>query len=128
MKKLIIKIIIAVVLVCSLGVVLYFSLNPVKDPNAKDITIIVIDKAGNELINDNYTVTDESLLEIMEKNYDIEYSTSQYGAFILEIEDIVTDGWTSYIAVNINGEASPVGISFIEIEDGAIYSFVETVL
>lgn len=128
MKKFIIKIMIAVILVITSGVIIYFSINPLRDPNEKDITIIVIDKNGNEIINDDYTVTDESLFEIMEENYEIEYSMRQYGAFILEIEDIKTDGMTSYIAVNINGEASPVGISSIVIEDGAIYSFVETII
>jgi len=60
---------------------------------------------------------DGTLIELIEEEVHLDYSTSDYGTMILEAETLVPKTG-SYIALYYNGEMSNVGIDDIEFKDG----------
>lgn len=60
---------------------------------------------------------DGTLIELIEGEVHLNYSTSEYGTMILEAETLVPKNG-NYIALYYNGEMSSVGIDDIEFKDG----------
>lgn len=76
-------------------------------------------RSGTVGYNDEF---DGSLLDLLDENFDVQYSTSEYGAFIYEIEGISTQVG-NYISFAKNGEPSMVGVDTATFEDGDVFSF-----
>lgn len=63
-----------------------------------------------------------TLLELIDESYDVQYSTSEFGAFIYGIEGITTMQG-NFISFSKNGESSMVGVDTATFEDGDVISF-----
>jgi len=75
--------------------------------------------SGTIGFNDDY---DGTLLDVIDENYDVQYSTSDFGAFIYGIEGITTMQG-NFISFGKNGEASMVGVDSATFENGDVFSF-----
>jgi len=78
--------------------------------------------SGTIGFNDDFEGT---LLELLEVEFDVQYTTSEYGAFIYGIEGISTMTG-NFISFGKNGEASMVGVDSTIFTDGDVFSFTLT--
>ena len=85
------------------------------------------------LINDKKEIVDskeidfkngDSLVSILEKNFDTFDFSDGYVKAIGTLEEYYTDDGMFYISILVNNEYSDTGISLIELEDGMEISFV----
>jgi hypothetical protein len=75
--------------------------------------------SGTVGFNDDF---DGTLLELLEEEFDVQYTTSEYGAFINGIEGITTMAG-NFISFGKNGEASMVGVDTATFTNGDVFSF-----
>ena len=98
---------------------------PVKNESIS-FSIKVVDIDGEELGSKDI-VTDESfdgnLFTELCKNFEVEYSNSDYGPYITSINGSVVDG-NYYLAFYENHEYSMVGVSSAVVDDGDVFEFV----
>ncbi|MBQ3252933.1 MAG: hypothetical protein IJA65_00115 [Acholeplasmatales bacterium] len=128
MRRLIIKIVISLILIIATILVVYYFKQNKQTDDLKEITIIVVNKNEEEIINDTYEVKKESLFDILDENYEIRYKEDIYGKVLYDIENIKTDFYTSYIAIYINDEYSNLGISSIILKDNMVITLKETII
>ncbi|MCK5762197.1 MAG: DUF4430 domain-containing protein [Candidatus Izimaplasma sp.] len=69
--------------------------------------------------NDEFT---GNLFEILDDNFAVGYSESDYGKFIYSLDEL-NPKTGAYIAFSKNGEMSMVGVETITFEDGDVFSF-----
>ena len=68
--------------------------------------------------------TGDKLLTLIEKNYE---NVVIENGMIMSIDTFTTaSDWSTFISIDVNGEASMVGLNEIEYEDGMIISFKMT--
>ena len=128
MRRLIIKIVISLILIIATILVVYYFKQNKQTDDLKEITIIVVNKNEEEIINDTYEVKKESLFDILDENYEIRYKEDIYGKVLYDIENIKTDFYTSYIAIYINDVYSNLGISSIILKDNMVITLKETII
>ena len=92
------------------------------------ITIELVDLDNNKTSKEFKYYEGDTLWSIMEKNYEVRYTTTQYGIFLYDIDEIKTDGIHTYIAIYLDDVYSSKGISYIELKDGLLISLREAVL
>lgn len=105
------------------------------------ITFILLDENEQEVINEIVEYNEgETLYDIISRNYDVvcadvDYNVdstcsynSPFGKAILEIENVKTDWYNSFLALYINGEYAVYGVSKLPYEDGDIITFKWTPL
>ena len=92
------------------------------------ITIELVDLDNNKTNKEFKYYEGDTLWSIIEKNYEVNYATTQYGVFLYDIDNIKTDGIHTYIAIYLDDVYSSRGISYIELKDGLVISLRETVL
>ncbi len=108
-----------------MGVVLSFY-NPFASDHAGEIRIQVI---NNDAIVIDETVAfyeSDNLYEVLNRNYSIETSraySQAYGRHLLSIEDVKTDFENTFIHISKNNEHVHLGIDFLPLEDGSLYTF-----
>ena len=136
MKKLIMTII--VLALAGLGFFFYDKMQTPDGPG--EITIQIINENDQLISEETYSFDEEdTLLEILDANYDITCANSNYqpttcnpesifGTVILEIEDLTTNWTVDYIAIYINDEYSTYGVDSIVLTDGDIYRFEYTLV
>ena len=88
-----------------------------------EITLVVVDEAGEELFNDELAYfTGDTLVDVFTKDEKVKMTgeTSEYGFFIESVcgKNATDAGETYFWNLKVNGEVSLVGISFVVIEDG----------
>ena len=66
--------------------------------------------------------TELNLLELIEEDITVGYTTSEYGAFIYSIDELYSQ-FGNYISFSKNGEMSMVGIEAAEFADGDTFTF-----
>lgn len=69
--------------------------------------------------NDDYTGT---LFDILNDNFEVGYSTSEYGNYIFSLEDLAPSNG-SFISLSKNGVDSMVGIDLMTYEDKDVFKF-----
>ncbi|MBO7080204.1 MAG: hypothetical protein J6W64_10505 [Bacilli bacterium] len=131
-KQTIIKIIITILLLslCIVSVLLFNKY--VKDKAISKeigkITIELIDFDGTKSQKEFSYKEGDSIWPIIKDNYRVEYTETQFGIMLIEIDDIITDFTTTYIAIYVNDEYSNYTISNIPIKDGLFISLRATYL
>ena len=122
-----------IIIVCALCVALLstiFVINKVNKAKSDGVIIVeVIDKNDNLIKSKNIEFKEgDILLDLVKNNFSgVQTQSFSYGEIILSIEGITTDFNTSYFSILVNGEASMVGISQIELKDGIKISLVEVI-
>ena len=94
---------------------------------AKQFTLVVADKDGNETTLEVHTDKD-TVGEALMDNQVIAGEDSEYGLYITTVNGITAD-WDAdqtYWAFYVNGEYAMTGVDATEIVDGATYSLVLT--
>lgn len=119
------KLLVSAILILLMGLALSFY-NPFASDQAGEIRIQVI--KGEEIVIDDVVAFYESdnLYEVLNRNYSIETSraySQAYGRHLLSIEDVVTDFENSFIHISKNHEHAHLGIDFLPLEDGSLYTF-----
>lgn len=129
MKKLMTKILIAfLVLAASItAVVLYKNM----DRGSKTDGSITVELVGlDDRLVDSKEIgfyVKDTLLELLEENFVLEYETSQFGAFITKIGTLDPSiGSTLYISIKVDGVSSLVGVSEIILIDEMVITFTLT--
>lgn len=131
-KQLIIKIIVTLLLlsIC-IASVLLFNKYVKEKAISKDIgtiTIELVDFDGSKSQKEFSYKEGDSVWSIVKDNYQVKYSETQFGIMITEIDGIITDFTTTYIAIYVNDEYSNYTVSNIPIKDGLFISFRATYL
>ena len=133
MKKLLVTII-----VLALASVTFWYSTTLENDAAGEITIILIDDQGEEVLNDVYQFeAEDTLFEILNENYQVGCANATYdlssectesltGRVILQIEDVVTDWDNTFIAIYINDEYSQFGVDSISLHDQDVIKFEYT--
>lgn len=75
--------------------------------------------SGTIGFNEDYEGT---LLDLLDENYDVQYTNFEYGSFINGIEGIATMQG-NFISLGKNGETAMVGVDAITFDDGDVFSF-----
>lgn len=103
-------------------------------------TIILVDQNGNEQTTTIGFDEGDTLFELLEENFEVGCANDSYtisdvcekttfgGHVILQLDTLVTDWYSSYIAIYINDTYSNKGIDIIELTDGTEYKFEYTAL
>lgn len=104
-------------------------------------TIIIIDQTGTEIVRDDINFNEgATLFELLESNYNVGCANNSYklvdvcekttfgGHVILNLDEMETDWYSSYIGMYINDTYSTKGIDLIPLIDGDVYKFVYTSL
>ena len=131
-KQTIIKIIITILLlgICISSVLLFNKY--VKDKAISKelgkITIELVDFDGSKSTKEFSYKEGDSVWSILKDNYQVTYKETQFGIMVSEIDNIITDFTTTYIAIYVNDEYSNYTVSNIPIKDGLIVSFRATYL
>jgi len=127
-KNLIFKIIASII---ALGLMITAFIVVAKKEGAKDsgtITIELVDLENNVLSTKNHDFKKgDTLFQILDNNYDLEYQNEVYGVFITKIDELYAPNRNEYfIKIEVNGEFSSVGVSQIKLEDQMIITFTLT--
>lgn len=128
MRKIILKIVIAIILIVLAIVAVKIWKDKTTSGNDPEGTITVILKDLNDR-EETRTIDfyeDDTFLGLLEKEYTISYKDSSYGAVLYNIDWIKTDFKTTYIAIYIDDKYSTVGVSSIELKDGMTILLLET--
>jgi hypothetical protein len=132
------KKVLVTMIVLALASVTFWYSTTLNNEVAGDITIIVIDEAGAEVVHDTFSFAQEdTLFEILDQHYEIgcanhaydltsECNESLTGRVILQIEDVVTDWDNTFIAIYINDEYAQFGVDMVSMHDQDIYRFEYT--
>lgn len=92
--------------------------------SAGTITIIVVDEEAVEVINEKVSFRkNESLLDVIERKYNVISEESEYGTFVLGIDSAIAVSDVSYLAFFINGEYAMSGVTTAVFLDGDIIRF-----
>lgn len=128
MKNKNLKITISILLVILLIGIVFYTKKKEQPKSQVDgtISVILVDINNNEICNKkiNYYKGD-NFLSLIEKNFKVVTQDDLYGKVLYEIDSIVTDFQTTYIAIYINDKYADKGISFIELENNMVVKFVE---
>jgi hypothetical protein len=97
---------------------------PAQDnPNTEDVfwevTIEIGEESKTHSLPEDY---DGSVFDLLDLEYDLRYSESEFGVFMMGLEDLQPKNG-AYIAVEENGGMAQVGIDQLTIEDGDVFSF-----
>jgi hypothetical protein len=130
------KIIISIALLICLGFVLYqvadHSPEYVTTGEARgEIEFKLYDESQSLVIDDELLFyDDDTLYTILLRHYDLTCADSQYqpddscsfkfihGYALLGIDDVLTNWYTSFLSIYVNGEVAIKGVSLIEPRDG----------
>ena len=90
-----------------------------------ELTIEIKDIDGTELDSKNIKFYEgDSLIKLIEDNFEVEYDDGEWGIFINKIGDIDSaSGNTLFIEFIINGVQAPEGVGDTTPEDGVIITF-----
>ena len=90
-----------------------------EDDNSYNISLKVYYVENELVIDDTLTFQkDETLLELMDRTYDIETKTDSVSTIILSIESYTTDFVSSYFSLYINGVYSSIGAKDLKLTGG----------
>ena len=119
-----IKILLTVLGIIILGVSFYYIYKSARTSTSGEITIIVVDETGTEIINDLQSFDKgKTMMDILEANYDIEVDNG----FLIRIESVeARDRKIAFIQILINDKPSPKGIKQMIFSDGDIIKFIYT--
>lgn len=106
------------------------------------ITVEVVDESGQTVINQviGFNESDDDLIALLKTEFPVYCGNAQYepdetcetnvlfGRTLLGIDDVVTDWYSSFIAIYVNDTYSHVGIDNIVFVDGDVIRFVFTSL
>ena len=135
------KIILSLVLLIAVVVSVKLLLPDQQANSDGHITFILVNETGEEVINEEIPYyKGDTLYDVLQRKYDvlcanIEYEKddtcsydSEYGKALLQIEDVETDWYNSFLALYINDEYANYGVSKLPFKDGDIIRFVWTPL
>ena len=123
MNKQIAKKLVIAVLICAvvaLALTAYFGREREPDPSGT-ITVTVKELDGTVVAEDTIPFWDEdSVFDIVSSYYSdtIRYEVGAYGPFIYDIAGVVTDAYTSWLSLYVDGAYSMVGIGEVVPKDG----------
>lgn len=120
-----------VVLIALFAVIAFSACGGKQAEGSGKFEVIVVDEAEKTLLDKTISfASGDSLVELLkaDKKVKLEGSTSEYGFYVEGVCGInATDkGETYYWKLLVNGEASMVGISSVELVDGMKITFVLT--
>lgn len=106
------------------------------DPDEEDqtITVEVMNVSEDVLYDETLVVTEEAehVLDILDERIDLDYTVSEYGAFVKGVAGhypLETDvSFNYYYRILVDGVASDVGIDAIDYVDGMTITFLETTM
>ena len=124
MNKHIIKIVLTVIALFILGVAIYYVYNGTGTKEEGNITIIVVDETGTEIINDDISYNEgTTMLTILNENYDVEVDNG----FLIRFETLeARDPQIAFIKIYIDDQASQRGVGQMKFKDGNTIKFVYT--
>lgn len=132
-KSIIVKLLVALlIIVVGLGA-LFLAKALIKgnnNPNGEaiNVNIVIIDSDDTLLHDDHFKTKEETLLELLEANYEIRYEHELAGTFLYDLAELKTDKFNSYIAIYVDDEYSNFGVDGIKLYDGIKITFKKTVL
>ena len=96
----------------------------VKDPNTKEVQIVVYDKKNESVYDKKSETTKKYLIEVLKsiEELDVKSQDSQYGEYITSIKGL-EQGDNYYWNYYVNGEYAQVGASSLEVKDKDVYTF-----
>lgn len=128
MKKIIISIVVALVIIAATATVLITSINSKKETTGIEKTISILVDYGDGT-SDEYTInTTKDILKdaLFEKNL-IDGKESQYGFYITSVNSVKADDkLQTWWKITKKGEMVHTGISSIKITDGDVYELTLT--
>jgi hypothetical protein len=90
-----------------------------EDDNSYQISLKVYYVDDELVIDDQLTFNEnETLLELMERTYELETKKDSVGTIVLSIDSYTTDFTTSYFSLYINGTYSSIGAKDILLTGG----------
>ena len=90
-----------------------------EDDNTNTISFKVYYENNELVINDTLSfIEDETLLQIMERSYDIKTKVDSVSTIVLSIESYTSDFTSSYFSLYIDGVYSSVGAKNIKLTGG----------
>lgn len=92
---------------------------PTEEEYSLNITIEIGDEVTGFHLVEGYEGT---LFDVVNTHFDLTYSESEYGVFIISLEDLNPKNG-SYIAISENGEMAMSGIDQLTLEDGDTFTF-----
>lgn len=118
------KIILTILGLIVLGISLYLVKTNVNTNTSGEITIIVVDETGTEIINEKQSFDrGQTMMDILVANYDIEVDNG----FLVMIEGVeARNRQEAFIQIIINDIPSPKGIKQMRFADGDIIKFIYT--
>lgn len=117
------KLIIAAVVVLLVGIFACSKLFSDKSAGKVTVSVVALDgsKVAEKTIKYNEDDTLDKLVEANFKNVEIN------DGFLYSIETLTTPAdWSTFIALWVNNEMSPVGICEVVLSDGMTVSFIDT--
>ena len=129
MKKLIIKIALAIVIIgLAIGAIVLFNhINKAKKPKYDTEVNIIVYNIEEEIVsNKKFNGKDKTLFDLLNDNYEIRYEESIYGVKLLDIDEIKTNFIDTFIAIYVDGVFSTRGISYITLHDKILIELKES--
>ncbi len=117
--------------ILAVGVILglsyvYFSTGLISSDDG-EITVELVSQDGQVLKTKTLSFeTGENLYEVLDRHFELELMGSRHDSFgriLLGIDELSTDFQSSFIYIELNGEAALRGIDNLPLEDGATYRF-----
>lgn len=118
-KNLILKIISSVVALGLIITAFFFISRREEAKHSGTITVEIINMENELLSSDEIDFKKgDTLLELLEANYDVEYQMEAFGAFIIKIDELYAPNrFDAFIKIEVNGVISSVGVSSIKLVD-----------
>ena len=119
------KIIATVVAVVALVAVVFFFAGSNKSDADGSLNVEIIDLAG-EVINSKECeyAKEETIVEVLEENFD---NVTMDNGMLMTIDSLTTpEDWSSFIAILVDGEMSPVGLLDIDYQNIKLLTFQMT--
>lgn len=122
-KKILVSIIVSVFLIAA---IVFASIKLLPKFTAKydgQLTIVVVDDTEEKIFDKKVGFkAGESFLEILDRNLDIEYETSEFGRMIISING-KKQGNNYWWVYTRNGEFTTTGVDLQEFADGDVFLF-----
>lgn len=130
------KLIISFVVVFSITIIYVVFSQPKTGDDLGTITIQVVDQSGELVINEELIFDEEmSLYDLLQEEFEIACGSASYtidntcayasinGHIILQIGEVSTDWYSSYLKIYIDDIDSNYGVDNVMLEDGVVYKF-----
>jgi len=93
--------------------------NPTDEVGSIEVTIEIGEESFTHSLSEEY---EGSLFDLIDSEYDLTYSESEYGVYMLSLESLTPKNG-AYIAIYENGDMAMSGVDQLLLEDGDVFAF-----